>query len=129
LRSCFLCQHRPQNGSTKFQLTSPTSIRHNWDRGRFHQQFTKSLYACSSPKRKNSVKLSVSFYAFGIYAHKSCTYPKTLMKLSSLKNSSKIQSTLGSHYWYSTNSETPLDDLLSVLNLSVHVLITKMLCY
>ncbi len=35
--------------------------------------FTHSCYARSSPERKNSVKLSVSFYAFGIYARKSCT--------------------------------------------------------
>jgi len=32
-----------------------------------------SIYACSSQKRKNSVKLSVSFYAFGIYWRKSCS--------------------------------------------------------
>ncbi len=32
-----------------------------------------SSYARSSQKRKNSVKLSVSFYAFGIYWRKSCS--------------------------------------------------------
>jgi len=35
--------------------------------------FMRSFYAKSSPKRKNSVKSSVSFYAFVIYACKSCT--------------------------------------------------------
>jgi len=41
--------------------------------GQFHQCSTYSFYAHSSPKHKNSVKLSVSFYAFGIYTLKSCT--------------------------------------------------------
>jgi len=34
--------------------------------------FTRSFYARSS-KRKKSIKLSVSIYAFGIYMRKSCT--------------------------------------------------------
>jgi len=34
--------------------------------------FELSFYPRSSAKRKNSVKLSVSFYAFGIYVRKSC---------------------------------------------------------
>jgi hypothetical protein len=38
----------------------------------FHQHSMYSFYACRSQKRKNSVKLSVSFYAFGIRARKSC---------------------------------------------------------
>jgi hypothetical protein len=41
--------------------------------GRFHKQIYAKLL-CSSQKRKNSIKLSVSFYAFGIYVHKSCAY-------------------------------------------------------
>jgi len=36
--------------------------------------FTRSFYKRSSPKRKNSVKLSVSFYTFGIYSCKSCKW-------------------------------------------------------
>ncbi len=39
----------------------------------FTNIFMYSFYARSSQKRKNSVKLSVSFYAFGIYERKSCT--------------------------------------------------------
>jgi len=39
----------------------------------FHQRSTYSFYTRSSTKRKNSVKLSVSFYAFGTYERKSCT--------------------------------------------------------
>jgi len=39
----------------------------------FNNIFTRSFYARSSSKRKNSVKSSVSFYTFGIYVHKSCT--------------------------------------------------------
>jgi len=35
--------------------------------------FTRSFYAHSSPKHKNSVKSSVSFFNFGIYACKSCS--------------------------------------------------------
>ncbi len=38
----------------------------------FINMFTHSFYAHSSPKRKNSVKSSVSFYAFWIYVRKSC---------------------------------------------------------
>jgi len=34
--------------------------------------FTCSFYTGSSPKCKNSVKSSESFYAFGIYVRKSC---------------------------------------------------------
>jgi len=46
----------------------------NWHpRGRFHQHSTYSFYARSYPKRNNSVKLSVSFYAFGSYARNRCT--------------------------------------------------------
>jgi len=41
---------------------------------RFHQRSTYSFYARSSPKRKNSVKLSVSFYAFGTYERKKSAY-------------------------------------------------------
>jgi len=37
----------------------------------FTNIFTWSFYARSSQKRKNSVKSSVSFYAFGIYRRKS----------------------------------------------------------
>jgi len=48
-------------------------------RCQFHQSSTHSFYARSSPKRNNSVKSSVSFYAFVIYARKSCT--RTLVKL------------------------------------------------
>ncbi len=32
----------------------------------FHQHFTQSFYSPKSQKRKNSLKLSVSLYAFGI---------------------------------------------------------------
>jgi len=39
----------------------------------FTNIFTYEFYTCSSQKRKNSVKLSVSFYAFGIYWRKSCS--------------------------------------------------------
>jgi len=35
--------------------------------------FTRSFYTYKSPQPKNSIKLSVSFYAFGIYVRKSCT--------------------------------------------------------
>ncbi len=45
----------------------------------FTNIFTNSFYACSSQKCQNSVKLSVTFYAFGIYWRKSCS--RTLMKL------------------------------------------------
>ncbi len=38
----------------------------------FTNMFTSSFYLCRSQKRKNSVKSSVSFCAFGICAHKSC---------------------------------------------------------
>jgi len=38
----------------------------------FTNIFTYSFYARSSQKCKNSVKLLVSFYAFGIYWSKSC---------------------------------------------------------
>jgi len=34
-----------------------------------------AAFTCTDPKRlKNSVKLSVSFFSFGICAHKSCEY-------------------------------------------------------
>ncbi len=36
--------------------------------------YTGGFYTRSSPKRKNSVKLSVSFYAYGICARKICSY-------------------------------------------------------
>jgi len=39
----------------------------------FTNIFTHSFYASSSQKRNNSVKWSVSFYAFGIYGCKSCS--------------------------------------------------------
>jgi len=39
----------------------------------FTNIFTYSFYARSSHKRKSSVKLSVSFYAFGISWRKSCS--------------------------------------------------------
>ncbi len=39
----------------------------------FTNIFTYSFYAHSSPNHKNSVKQSVSFYAFGTYERKSCT--------------------------------------------------------
>jgi len=39
----------------------------------FTNTFMYSFYALSSQKRKNSVKLSVSFCAFGIYWRKSCS--------------------------------------------------------
>jgi len=35
--------------------------------------FMRSFCSCSSPKCKNSVKSSESFYAFGIYERKRCT--------------------------------------------------------
>jgi hypothetical protein len=41
--------------------------------GRFHQRSTYSFFARRSRKRKNTVKSSVSFYAFRIYKRKSCT--------------------------------------------------------
>jgi len=39
----------------------------------FHQRSTRSFYTRRSQKRKISVKLSVSFYAFDIHARKSCS--------------------------------------------------------
>jgi len=39
----------------------------------FTNIFIRSFYSRSSQKRKNSVKSSVSFYAFGIYRRKSCS--------------------------------------------------------
>ncbi len=39
----------------------------------FTNIFTYSFYARSSQKHKNSVKLSVTFYTFGIYWRKSCS--------------------------------------------------------
>ncbi len=38
----------------------------------YHQRFTYSFYARRSQKCKNTVKSSVSFYAFGIYKRQSC---------------------------------------------------------
>jgi hypothetical protein len=38
----------------------------------FTNMFKSSFYAYSSQKHKDSVKLSVSFYALGIYEHISC---------------------------------------------------------
>jgi len=38
----------------------------------FTNIFTSNFYARNFQKRKNSVKLSVSFYAFGTYGQKSC---------------------------------------------------------
>jgi len=52
------------------------NLAYNW--AQFHQRSTYSFYARSSQKRKNSVKLSVSFYAFWIYV----AVRRTLMKLS-----------------------------------------------
>ena len=46
----------------------------------FHQCCTSSFCACRSRKRKNTVKSSVYFYAFGIYKRK--TVCRMLMKLS-----------------------------------------------
>ncbi len=40
-------------------------------RSQFHQQSAYSF--CARRSQKNTVKSSVSFYAFGIYKHKSCT--------------------------------------------------------
>jgi len=39
----------------------------------FHQRYTYCFYACRSQKRKKTVKLAVSFGAFGTYKCKSCT--------------------------------------------------------
>jgi len=41
-------------------------------KGQFHQCSKHRFYVCRSPKHKISVKSSVSFFAFGIRAHKSC---------------------------------------------------------
>ncbi len=46
----------------------------------FTNIFTSSFYTRSSQKCKNSVKLSVSFYAFRIYTHKKAA-GRTFMKL------------------------------------------------
>jgi hypothetical protein len=42
-------------------------------RGQFHQCFMSSFCKHRSQKCKNTIKSSVSFYAFGICAHKSCS--------------------------------------------------------
>jgi len=42
-------------------------------RGQFHQRSTRSFYLPDPRKRNISVKSSVSFYAFWISMHKSCT--------------------------------------------------------
>jgi hypothetical protein len=72
------------------QLWGPRSLAHCVERGgmetceqreglNFSNIFTYSFYTRSSQKRKNSVKLSVSSYTFGIYEAKALR--RTLMKL------------------------------------------------
>jgi len=58
-------------GSTGSKAAGRTLMK--WTPGlNFTNIFTYSFYARSSQKRKNLIKLSVSFYAFGIYWLKSC---------------------------------------------------------
>ncbi len=50
------------------------SLRHIRPKVDFINIFTPCFCNRSSPKRKSSVKSSVSFYALGIYKRKSCTW-------------------------------------------------------
>jgi len=45
----------------------------NWDQASISSTFYEQLLHMQIPKMKNTVRSSVSFYAFGIYMHKSCT--------------------------------------------------------
>jgi len=66
-------------------LSRPPCLQSPWDR--FHQHFTSSFCTRRSKKNKKTVKLSVSFYAFGICTHKSCMLVKLLLvSISSMLN-------------------------------------------
>ncbi len=66
--------HRSEFDSLKLQ---GDKVLQDLDQGSISSTYLRAaftpLYARSSQKRKNSVKLSVSFYAFGIYGRKSCS--------------------------------------------------------
>ncbi len=64
-----------QIGQTDYDVTTD-SIKQIWSvtiKCQFHQQFTRSLYACRSQMRKRHCWLNCLFCAFGICPRKSCS--------------------------------------------------------